>query len=195
MLVRKDNDEPARDALVEFAQHIHSSYTNITIVLEPEVAQELHSHFSFPVYAASEGANPQYEDKVDLTSTFGGDGTILHAASLFATAKSVPPILSFSMGTLGFLGEWKYKEYKRAFREVYVSGAPSPLPGQTSDETATFDADAKDMSDWSAARGKTMGASRNSRILMRSRLRIGLFDADGKRLPHEPPFSHADNQC
>ena len=28
------------------------------------------------------------------------------------------------MGTLGFLGEWKFREYKRAFREVYMSGAP-----------------------------------------------------------------------
>ena len=29
------------------------------------------------------------------------------------------------MGTLGFLGEWKFHEYKRAFREVYMSGAPN----------------------------------------------------------------------
>lgn len=34
--------------------------------------------------------------------TLGGDGTILHASSLFRTG-AVPPVLSFSMGTLGFL--------------------------------------------------------------------------------------------
>lgn len=34
--------------------------------------------------------------------TLGGDGTILHASSLFS-AGAVPPVLSFSMGTLGFL--------------------------------------------------------------------------------------------
>ena len=39
---------------------------------------------------------------VDAIITLGGDGTILHAASLFSSTY-VPPILSFSLGTLGFL--------------------------------------------------------------------------------------------
>ena len=39
---------------------------------------------------------------VDLVVTLGGDGTILRASSLFRTGP-VPPVLSFSMGTLGFL--------------------------------------------------------------------------------------------
>lgn len=41
-------------------------------------------------------------EKIDLVVTLGGDGTILHASSLFSTG-AVPPVLSFSMGTLGFL--------------------------------------------------------------------------------------------
>ena len=44
-----------------------------------------------------DGATP-----IDLVLTLGGDGTILHASSLFKTG-AVPPVLSFSMGTLGFL--------------------------------------------------------------------------------------------
>ncbi|SRR6266404_87784 len=40
--------------------------------------------------------------KIDLVITLGGDGTILHASSLFKVG-AVPPVLSFSMGTLGFL--------------------------------------------------------------------------------------------
>lgn len=54
----------------------------------------------FPVYkpfVTGEGA-----EKIDLVITLGGDGTILHASSLFK-AGAVPPVLSFSMGTLGFL--------------------------------------------------------------------------------------------
>lgn len=42
------------------------------------------------------------ESSVDLIITLGGDGTILHASSLFRIGP-VPPVLSFSMGTLGFL--------------------------------------------------------------------------------------------
>lgn len=40
---------------------------------------------------------------LDLIITLGGDGTILHVSSLFDTPGKVPPVLSFSMGSLGFL--------------------------------------------------------------------------------------------
>jgi len=99
------------------------------------------------------------------------------------------------MGTLGFLGEWKFAEFKRAFREVYMSGAPPPK--STDDPTNGKDGDGtltSSPSGWSTARGKAMGASRASRILMRNRLRIGIFDSSGQRLPHEPLFEHMDTK-
>lgn len=37
-----------------------------------------------------------------LVVTLGGDGTILHVSNLFSQGEC-PPVLSFSMGTLGFL--------------------------------------------------------------------------------------------
>lgn len=198
LFVRKDNDKSAQEALLEYINHVKSAYPDTNLLFEPHVAQELHEAFDFPLYTLDrEAGRTPYHEKVDLTSTLGGDGTILHAASLFATAKSVPPVLSFSMGTLGFLGEWKFAEYKRAFREVFVSGAPSPLPGEDTDEAAVSDGGAgpTSASGWANMRGKTMGSSRNSRILMRNRLRIGLYNPSGQRLPHEPPFAHADNKC
>jgi NADH kinase len=107
-------------------RHIHSNYDNVSLIFEPKVAAQMHKHFSFPVYTTSSAdALPR---KVDMTTTLGGDGTILRAASLFSTTLHVPPVLSFSMGTLGFLGEWKFAEYKRAFREVYMSGAGAGSP-------------------------------------------------------------------
>ena len=51
-------------------------------------------------------------EKVDLIVTLGGDGTILHAASLFKVG-AVPPVLSFSMGTLGFL--LPFRKFKLPF--------------------------------------------------------------------------------
>jgi NADH kinase len=86
-------------------------------------------------------------------------------------------MLSFSMGTLGFLSEWKFAEYKRAFREVFMSGAgvgdrASILEGQMEDGSGP--------TGWSSVRGKLMGSSRGARILMRNRLKVGLFTVDGK---------------
>ena len=121
-----------------------------------------------------------------MTTSLGGDGTLLHASSLFSTTLHVPPILSFSMGTLGFLGEWKFEEYKRAFREVYMSGAGAgshlfqdqkhPHVQNAFDETGDI------VTGWSSIRGKSMGPTRSSKVLLRSRLKVGVFDADGKRV-------------
>jgi len=49
-------------------------------------------------------------EKIDLVITLGGDGTILHASSLFKVG-AVPPVLSFSMGTLGFLLPFRASVY------------------------------------------------------------------------------------
>lgn len=43
----------------------------------------------------------EYTRTVDFAITLGGDGTLLHLASLFP--KAAPPVVSFSLGTLGFL--------------------------------------------------------------------------------------------
>ncbi|KAK4621759.1 NADH kinase POS5, mitochondrial [Fulvia fulva] len=191
LVVRKDGDSDVHDAVIEYANHIIEVYPGTSLVFEKYVADQLHEQLPFPIYAADGAGNTAYQEKIDLTTTLGGDGTILHAASLFATAKRVPPILSFSMGTLGFLGEWKFQEYKRALREVYVSGAPSSLPPRSIDEPETK----VRPTGWEQMRGKSMGASRTSRILLRNRLRVGIFDADGKRLAHEAPFAHKDDHC
>lgn len=55
---------------------------------------------------------------IDLVITLGGDGTILHASSLFKTG-AVPPVLSFSMGTLGFL--LPFRTYHHPIPRMLVS--------------------------------------------------------------------------
>lgn len=60
------------------------------------VPQYLHVCVLIPRPSGNESEN------IDLIVTLGGDGTILHASSLFKVG-AVPPVLSFSMGTLGFL--------------------------------------------------------------------------------------------
>lgn len=107
---------------VRFAQHLHDNYPDINIVFESRIADRVHQDLPFPVYttARSDPAT-QFPNKIDLVTTLGGDGTILRAASLFSLQSSVPPILSFSMGTLGFLGEWKFAEFRDAWTRVYSS--------------------------------------------------------------------------
>lgn len=106
------------------------------------------------------------------------------------------------MGTLGFLGEWKFAEYKRAFREVYMSGAEAGSPLFRNEKHPhvienTCKAKPQDngleITGWSSIRGKSMGPSRSSKVLLRNRLKVGIFSADGDRLSGPSPGpSHGD---
>ncbi|KAL1969047.1 hypothetical protein VTN77DRAFT_881 [Rasamsonia byssochlamydoides] len=196
LIVKKQSAPAVTGSLIEFVNHITSTYPSLSIVLEPKTAEEIHSSFSFPIYTTT--SSSPLHDKVDLVVTLGGDGTILRASSLFATCHNVPPVLSFSMGTLGFLGEWKFEEYKRAFREVYMSGAGvgdrASVLGEPKPTAADEEAESQmGPTGWSSVRGKSMGSTRGARILMRNRLRVGLFTPDGK--PIKPPGQtiHADD--
>ena len=184
LLVKKENSEATADALIEFSKHVTTTYPKINVLVEQKVSDEvginvLGDHF---IWQRSLHSKSQHDGKVDLVVTFGGDGTILHAASLFATAPRLPPILSFSMGTLGFLSEWKFPEYKRAFREVYMSGAASERLGVIESNASDIPEASSDLTGWSSVRGKSMGATRTARVLVRQRLKVGVFDAKGNRL-------------
>lgn len=58
----------------------------------------------------------------DFVVTLGGDGTVLYTSSLFQ--RIVPPVLSFSLGSLGFLTKFDFKDYQnilsKAFREGVI---------------------------------------------------------------------------
>ncbi|KAB5576050.1 ATP-NAD kinase-like domain-containing protein [Coniochaeta sp. 2T2.1] len=176
---------------VEFAKHIHSNYPDLNIIFERNVAENVHDKLPFPVYTADPTAvGDVFPKKIDLVCTLGGDGTILRAASLFSHQASVPPILSFSMGSLGFLGEWKFEEYKRAWREAYMSGSNVPVEDLVGPHTQTAGRSPGGSSEggsstttiksgWDSVRGKSMGIYRTSKILLRHRLKVGVYDSNG----------------
>lgn len=76
-------------------------------------------------------SNPRYErmlrywtpdlcgespEKFDLVLTLGGDGTVLFTSWLFQ--RIVPPILSFSLGSLGFLTNFEFASYQKHLDRV-----------------------------------------------------------------------------
>ncbi|CUS14154.1 unnamed protein product [Tuber aestivum] len=56
----------------------------------------------------------------DLVLTLGGDGTVLFTSWLFQ--RIVPPILSFSLGSLGFLTNFQFESYKEHLNKVLAEG-------------------------------------------------------------------------
>jgi len=55
-------------------------------------------------------------EKFDLVLTLGGDGTVLFTSWLFQ--RIVPPILSFSLGSLGFLTNFEFDNFKEHLNKI-----------------------------------------------------------------------------
>jgi NAD+ kinase len=55
-------------------------------------------------------------EKFDLVLTLGGDGTVLFTSWLFQ--RVVPPVLSFSLGSLGFLTTFEFEKYKQHLNRI-----------------------------------------------------------------------------
>eukprot|EP00252_Welwitschia_mirabilis_P002532 TRINITY_DN1249_c0_g4_i1.p1 TRINITY_DN1249_c0_g4~~TRINITY_DN1249_c0_g4_i1.p1 ORF type:complete len:366 (-),score=63.43 TRINITY_DN1249_c0_g4_i1:227-1324(-) len=84
----------------------------MNVVVEPEV-HDMFSRvpgFSF-VQTFYNHDISDLHDRVDFVACLGGDGVILHASNLFRQA--VPPVVSFSLGSLGFLTAHHFKDYEK----------------------------------------------------------------------------------
>ncbi|EAA32281.1 hypothetical protein GE21DRAFT_7301 [Neurospora crassa] len=62
-------------------------------------------------------ARPQ---TADFVITLGGDGTVLFASWLFQ--RIVPPVLSFSLGSLGFLTKFDFDHYHETLTAAFTEG-------------------------------------------------------------------------
>jgi NADH kinase len=79
---------------------LNDKYPGVNIILEPEVADHFKDDIPFANVIPKDQQH-DYSRIVDFAISLGGDGTMLHLSSLFP--KAVPPVICFSMGTLGFL--------------------------------------------------------------------------------------------
>uniref|UniRef100_UPI00358E8699 NAD kinase isoform X1 n=1 Tax=Myxine glutinosa TaxID=7769 RepID=UPI00358E8699 len=65
-----------------------------------------------------------YDDisnQIDLIICLGGDGTLLYASTLFQ--DSVPPVMAFHLGSLGFLTPFKFESFKTYVAQVIEGNA------------------------------------------------------------------------
>ncbi|GAX73346.1 hypothetical protein CEUSTIGMA_g799.t1 [Chlamydomonas eustigma] len=83
----------------------------------PLVEPLVHAN-EFPQFQALSSDNIS---SVDLCITLGGDGTVLHLASLFDIDEPLPPVMSFSMGTLGFLTPFDVKKFEPLLERVLAA--------------------------------------------------------------------------
>ncbi|OLL24002.1 NADH kinase pos5, mitochondrial [Neolecta irregularis DAH-3] len=148
LLVKKHHDERVRASVVEFARHVNQAYKDLNILLEPSVIDDFKNDLPFAFSPPPHSAVSEYNRIVDAVVTFGGDGTVLHASSLFSKCR-MPPVLSFSLGTLGFLLPFTHHirdfcDYKLVFDEL-VTGKVRLLE-RTRLQCAAFNVDGTKLS-------------------------------------------------
>jgi len=84
---------------IAHSRYLTTHFPHLSLIVESHTATD---HPSYPVTLTQPGDEVMLRDHTDLVITLGGDGTILHTSNLFGGGEC-PPVLSFSMGSLGFL--------------------------------------------------------------------------------------------
>ncbi|KYM99543.1 PREDICTED: NAD kinase-like isoform X1 [Cyphomyrmex costatus] len=65
------------------------------------------------------------QDKIDFIVCLGGDGTLLYASLLFQ--QSVPPVMAFHLGSLGFLTPFEFDNFQEQVTNVLEGNAALTL--------------------------------------------------------------------
>lgn len=126
LLMKKPWNEKVSRAMIDLIYHIDEEYPAVNVMVSEEVIDDLVKDIHLfdvnkkPVIYT--GDMEEIIKKTDLIITLGGDGTILRAVSIFLN-NNVPPVLSFAMGTLGFLLPFDISSFKQTFQMVYDSRA------------------------------------------------------------------------
>lgn len=140
MVLMKLGDE----LLLEFLQVVRylGEEQKLYVVVEPHVYYDFidgDPSMKFVTTFTEEDKNGLAE-YMDFVVCLGGDGVILHASYLFK--HHIPPLISFNLGSLGFLTNHTYDDYKAALRDVIYGsqhletcGAMASLDGSIDDNT------------------------------------------------------------
>lgn len=123
-IVKKPWNDAVLTAMVQFINFIHNDYPSLNVIVSPDVADELKTEYQKQSVPKTRilytGSVEEIVAKTDLIVTLGGDGTTLRAVLAFLNSR-VPPVLSFALGTLGFLLPFDFAHHKRVFQTVYES--------------------------------------------------------------------------
>ena len=106
LVAEKKGDEASRNYLIQVAKWLMES-RQIIVFVEPYVAKSLSEMILL---------KPFNGEHIDIVFSFGGDGTLLHIASLFP--EYCPPIVPFSLGSLGFLTPFTAEDFRSTIDDV-----------------------------------------------------------------------------
>ncbi|KAL6205069.1 hypothetical protein ACLB2K_022333 [Fragaria x ananassa] len=112
LILTKPNSNSVRILCAEMVRWLREQ-KGLDIYVEPRVRGELvteSSYYNFVHTWKEDTEIMLLHTRVDLVVTLGGDGTVLWAASMFK--GPVPPVVPFSLGSLGFMTPFHSERYR-----------------------------------------------------------------------------------
>ena len=116
IILKKYRDKSISSDFLELANWL-TQEKEITVYVEPEVHDQ-----EFPQFEAFDVVNVGVN--IDFIVVLGGDGTLLYLASLFQKSVSIPPIISFARGSLGFLTPFEFKNHRKILNTLTTPSEP-----------------------------------------------------------------------
>lgn len=107
--------------MAEILSFLTTHYPHLRLIVEPHTAREQSQFQNLTVFNEITDSAVKLLDNTDLVITLGGDGTVLHASQLFSRTEC-PPVLCFSLGSLGFLLPFKVQDIDRALHYILGDG-------------------------------------------------------------------------
>lgn len=115
LLLKKLGQELMEQAK-EVASYLYHQ-EKMNVVVEPDVHDIFARIPGFGFVQTFYGQDTsELHERVDFIACLGGDGVILHASNLFR--GSVPPVVSFNLGSLGFLTSHSFEDYRKDLKQV-----------------------------------------------------------------------------
>eukprot|EP00943_MAST-04B_sp_MAST-4B-sp1_P007868 g7868.t1 len=120
LIVKKLHDQPSEDLLIKMHKYLMETH-DIETFVEPTVHAELSKDQpQLKTYDPKESIEGTLHELIDFVISIGGDGTILWIGRIFN--GPVPPVMSFAMGSLGFLTPFSPSQYQAPLDKFISNG-------------------------------------------------------------------------
>lgn len=143
LIVTKHYDDSLIFITSELIEHLLTKYTDISVYLEEKMfynnenlevdeifkkccnKKEDIARIKQRIKYYNQDFIQKNNNLIDLVITLGGDGTVLYVSNIFQ--KNVPPVMSFSLGSLGFLTNFEFETYDKSLERLFTKKITTKL--------------------------------------------------------------------
>ncbi|KAF8821706.1 naD(+)/naDH kinase domain-containing protein [Cardiosporidium cionae] len=122
LIIKRRNTPTVTTVAMRLAQFLSERY-GITVIVEPAAAAEMAGHQPANIKTwLNQTSASNLAAMIDFVIAIGGDGTILWVSNLFP--GFIPPVVGFSMGSLGYLNQFAIDEAENTLQQIVEDNFP-----------------------------------------------------------------------